>query len=96
MIGHARTAVKFFVYGLVVGLLFAPKKGEETRKDAMAWITSTVQQLMGTVSGAASSAVESASSSVSSAAESAPGSAPGSKASTPPSSASSSAPSGSV
>ena len=32
MIGRARTALKFFVYGMVVGLLFAPRTGEETRK----------------------------------------------------------------
>ena len=33
MLKHARTAVKFFVYGLVAGLLFAPRSGEETRKE---------------------------------------------------------------
>ncbi|HWV36058.1 MAG TPA: YtxH domain-containing protein [Thermomicrobiales bacterium] len=33
MFGHTRTAVKFFVYGLIVGLLFAPRSGDETRKE---------------------------------------------------------------
>ena len=37
MFGHARTAVKFFVYGLVIGLLFAPQSGSETRAKAMEW-----------------------------------------------------------
>ena len=69
MIGHARTALKFFVYGLVLGLLFAPKKGEETRKDAIAWVTSTVQDTLGNVTGA----VEQASSAASSAAANASG-----------------------
>lgn len=51
MIGHARTAVKFFVYGLVLGLLFAPRSGEETRKEVLAWISSTVQETVGNVTG---------------------------------------------
>ena len=83
MIGHARTALKFFVYGLVAGLLFAPKKGDQTRKDVMAWITSTVQEMLGNVTGAvsqvssaASTAAEDASSSTStSGSSSTPGSA---------------------
>lgn len=84
MIGHARTALKFFVYGLVAGLLFAPKKGDQTRKDVMAWITSTVQEMLGNVTGAvgqvssaASTAAEDASSSSasSSGSSSTPGSA---------------------
>lgn len=32
MLRNARTAVKFFTYGLIVGLLFAPQSGAETRK----------------------------------------------------------------
>ena len=35
MLGRSRTAIKFFVYGLVIGLLFAPRSGEETR--SLAW-----------------------------------------------------------
>lgn len=40
---NMRTAVKFLVYGLVIGLLFAPKSGEENRKDLINWITGTVK-----------------------------------------------------
>lgn len=37
MIGRARTALKFFFYGLVIGILFAPRSGEETRARLTAW-----------------------------------------------------------
>jgi gas vesicle protein len=47
MVGRARTAMKFFVYGLAVGLLFAPSSGAETRKRLLAWAGSTVQELLG-------------------------------------------------
>jgi gas vesicle protein len=42
-----RTAVKFFVYGLLVGLLFAPRSGDETRKELMNWVTSSVKGVTG-------------------------------------------------
>ncbi len=51
MIGHARTAVKFFVYGLVLGLLFAPRSGAETRKEVLGWVTGTIQETVGNVTG---------------------------------------------
>jgi gas vesicle protein len=51
MIGRARTAVKFFVYGLVGGLLFAPRSGAETRKELMTWVNGTVQDTVKKVSG---------------------------------------------
>lgn len=35
MFGRARTAVKFLVYGLIIGLLFAPRSGAETRNELM-------------------------------------------------------------
>lgn len=47
MLGHARTALKFFVYGLLVGLLFAPRSGEETRARLFDWIGQTMQDAMG-------------------------------------------------
>lgn len=47
MIRNMRTAVKFFVYGLLVGLLFAPRSGDETRKELMAWVTSSVKGVTG-------------------------------------------------
>jgi gas vesicle protein len=42
-----RTAVKFFVYGLLVGLMFAPRSGDETRKELMNWVTSSVKGITG-------------------------------------------------
>ena len=38
MIGRARTAMKFFFYGLVVGILFAPRSGDETRARLTTWV----------------------------------------------------------
>ncbi len=47
MIGRVRTALKFFVYGLVVGLLFAPRSGEETRARLFAWFNEAVKGVGG-------------------------------------------------
>ena len=47
MIRNMRTAVKFFVYGLLVGLLFAPRSGEETRQELMNWVSSSVKGVTG-------------------------------------------------
>lgn len=47
MIKNMRTAVKFFVYGLLVGLLFAPRSGAETRKELMSWVGSSVKDIAG-------------------------------------------------
>jgi gas vesicle protein len=49
MIGRTRTALKFFVYGLLVGLLFAPRSGEETRARVAAWAGQSVKDVMGGV-----------------------------------------------
>lgn len=51
MIGRARTAIKFFVYGLVGGLLFAPQSGSQTRQQLMTWVSGTVQETMKNFSG---------------------------------------------
>ena len=51
MIGRARTAVKFFVYGLVLGLLFAPRSGEETRGRVLAWVNQAIKDTIGGISG---------------------------------------------
>jgi hypothetical protein len=32
MLSRARTALKFFTYGLLLGVLFAPNSGAETRE----------------------------------------------------------------
>jgi len=66
MIGRARTAVKFFVYGLVGGLLFAPQSGTETRKQVMTWVSGTVQETMKNISGGSGSGTSSSSGSTSS------------------------------
>ena len=51
MVGRARTALKFFVYGLVVGLLFAPRSGQETRQQALDWAGQTFKNLLGSGGG---------------------------------------------
>lgn len=45
MIRNARTAVKFFVYGLIVGLLFSPGSGEENRKKLINWIGGSMDSI---------------------------------------------------
>ncbi len=47
MIRNARTAVKFFIYGLIAGLMFAPRTGEETRKELMRWFTQSIKGVTG-------------------------------------------------
>jgi gas vesicle protein len=47
MVGRARTALKFFVYGLIVGLLFAPRSGAETRQQALDWAGQTIKNVLG-------------------------------------------------
>ncbi|MDQ4099979.1 MAG: YtxH domain-containing protein [Chloroflexota bacterium] len=46
-----QTAVKFFVYGLVAGLLFAPRSGNETRQQLLSWLNTTVKETAGTLTG---------------------------------------------
>lgn len=45
MIRHAKTAVKFFVYGLIAGLMFSPGSGEENRKKLMDWLSGSLKGL---------------------------------------------------
>ncbi len=45
MIRNARTAVKFFVYGLIVGLMFSPGNGEENRKKLTDWLTGSIKSV---------------------------------------------------
>jgi gas vesicle protein len=51
MIGRARTAAKFFVYGLIVGLLFAPRSGAETRAQIIDWASDAVKNVIGGAKG---------------------------------------------
>lgn len=51
MFRHSRTAVKWLVYGLVIGLLFAPATGKETRKDLLRWGSESLKDLTRTVTG---------------------------------------------
>lgn len=53
MIGRARTGLKFFVYGLVLGLLFAPRSGEETRGRVLGWANQAIKDTLGGVTGGA-------------------------------------------
>jgi gas vesicle protein len=41
--GNIAGKLKFFVYGLLIGLFFAPRSGAGTRKELLSWFTSTVQ-----------------------------------------------------
>lgn len=45
MIRNAKTAVKFFVYGLIAGLMFAPGSGEENRKKMIDWVTGSIKSV---------------------------------------------------
>lgn len=47
MIGRMRTAMKFFTYGLLIGILFAPRSGKESRSAAIAWVNRTVKETIG-------------------------------------------------
>ncbi len=39
MFGRMRTAVKFFTYGVLIGVLFAPQSGAQTRQQIRSWIS---------------------------------------------------------
>ena len=38
MLARTRTAMKFFTYGLLIGVLFAPRAGAETRQQIKSWL----------------------------------------------------------
>lgn len=52
MLKRVRTALKFMTYGLVLGLLFAPRPGAETRQEVVRWARSSARDLMGGMRGA--------------------------------------------
>ncbi len=47
MISRTRTAMKFFTYGLLIGLLFAPGSGKETRARLMTWVGDNFKGIIG-------------------------------------------------
>ena len=51
MLSTTRTATKWLVYGLIIGLLFAPASGKETRKEVMNWATNSIGDAMKAVTG---------------------------------------------
>lgn len=60
--GKLAAKTKFFVYGLLIGLLFAPRKGDETRKEVLGWISGQVQETVHNVTGSTSTGNDSSSS----------------------------------
>jgi hypothetical protein len=54
MLRNARTAVKFFVYGVIVGLLFAPQSGAELRKQVFGVFGDMLGDTMGNLTGGGS------------------------------------------
>lgn len=38
MLARMRTAVKFFTWGMLIGIAFAPASGAETRDRLKAWV----------------------------------------------------------
>lgn len=51
MLRNTRTATKWLVYGLILGLLFAPASGKETRKELLNWATDSLGGAMKSVTG---------------------------------------------
>lgn len=51
MLGRMQTALKFLTYGIVVGILFAPDSGAETRRKVKNWFTSGFKDMLGSVTG---------------------------------------------
>lgn len=44
MLGRLRTAAKFFTVGLAIGLFFAPRSGEQTRKQVKSAVVDTIRR----------------------------------------------------
>jgi len=47
MIARTRTAMKFLTYGLLIGLLFAPRSGKETRARILSWVSESAKSFLG-------------------------------------------------
>ena len=48
MISRARASMKFFVYGLLIGLAFSPYSGKENRSRVMGWFAASVRDVVKT------------------------------------------------
>jgi hypothetical protein len=46
MIDKARASMKFLVYGMLLGLAFAPYSGKETRSRVTGWFAANVRELV--------------------------------------------------
>ena len=46
MMSRARTSMKFFTYGLLVGLAFSPYSGKENRSRVMSWFAASVRDVV--------------------------------------------------
>ena len=51
MLRQTRTAIKWLVYGLIIGLLFAPAAGKETRNQILKWASDSAGDAMKSVTG---------------------------------------------
>ncbi len=46
MIDKAQAKMRFFVYGMLLGLAFAPYSGNETRSRVMGWCATSVRDVV--------------------------------------------------
>jgi gas vesicle protein len=51
MLGRMRTALKFLTCGVIIGILFAPRSGAETRRRVSQWLSSSVRETVGGFTG---------------------------------------------
>lgn len=51
MLRRVQTALKFLTYGIVIGILFAPNSGQETRRKVKNYVTSGFRDMFSSVTG---------------------------------------------